>query len=135
MMSFNNNNNSLLSVPSFPKELVHSHVIPTATSRPPRPAQHQNNLFKYHFQAEPLPFSTPVPQEDTTLFVGDLSVYCTEKDLLELFCSFGTIEAVTIKRHGNKSSCYGFLRFKRRQDADRAKQQMNGYLVHGRKMR
>ena len=72
-----------------------------------------------------------------TLFLGDLSVYCTEKDIRKLFRPFGTIEAIRVKRgSSNKTNLsYGFLKFSTRESADQALRALNGVMFLGRALR
>lgn len=75
--------------------------------------------------------------EDTkTLFIGDLSVYCSEADVESLFGQFGPIEKITIKRGmtGSTNLSYGFIKFHRRESAETAIR-MNGFMFLGRAMR
>lgn len=75
--------------------------------------------------------------QHSTLFVGDLSVYCTERELCKLFCTYGSIEFVQIKRESGRQEhlSYGFVKFNARESAERALQELNGIDVYGRKLR
>ncbi len=72
-----------------------------------------------------------------TVFVGDLSIYCTEKDLYELFKSFGPIEEIRLKRSNSDrtSLSYGFVKFATVEQATTAISTMNGYMHLGRGLR
>jgi RNA recognition motif-containing protein len=75
--------------------------------------------------------------EDTrTLFIGDLSVYCTEQNIENLFLQFGQIEKITIKRgaSGSTNLSYGFIKFYQKESAEAAAC-MNGFVFLGRAMR
>jgi RNA recognition motif-containing protein len=78
-----------------------------------------------------------VAQSSSTLFVGDLSIFCQEKDLFELFQSFGSIEAIEIKRSEKNKPClaYGFIRYTYRESAEMANEKLNGLLYMGRFLR
>ncbi len=75
----------------------------------------------------------------TTLFLGDLSVICDEIKLYELFCRFGFIEYVQLKKSDRDPQRahlgFGFIKFVSRDSAERALQEMNGYFFLGRAMR
>eukprot|EP01040_Poterioochromonas_malhamensis_P001622 gene1622-1716_t len=73
----------------------------------------------------------------TTLFVGDLSIHCTEKDIFQLFQVFGAIESIQLKRKAaaNNRPTYGFIGFKLRESAEAALKYMNGHVIHGRAIR
>lgn len=73
----------------------------------------------------------------STLFLGDLSVHCTERDIRKLFRPMGTIEAIRIKRGTNAKTnlSYGFIKFSTRQAAEMAQTQLNGYMFLGRCIR
>eukprot|EP01038_Epipyxis_sp_PR26KG_P014234 gene14234-19099_t len=75
--------------------------------------------------------------DDRSLFIGDLSVFCTEDDLKNVFASFGPVEEVKIKRSKttNISLCYGFITFEYGDSALTALKEMNGALVCGRMLR
>ena len=75
--------------------------------------------------------------ESTTLFLGDLSVFCTEKDIRKLFRPFGTIEAIRVKRGSSSKTnlSYGFIKFSTRESAEMALDQLNGILFLGRALR
>lgn len=75
--------------------------------------------------------------DSTTLFLGDLSVYCTEKDIRRLFRPFGNIEAIRIKRGSTERANlnYGFIMFSSHEVAERAMQAVDGTLFLGRTLR
>ena len=73
--------------------------------------------------------------ESRTLYIGNLSLYCSEQELAQLFLPFGTIESVLIKKSTNGGVSYAFLKYQTRVSAEHALQQMNGVLVHGRQLR
>jgi RNA recognition motif-containing protein len=79
----------------------------------------------------------PVPEEAATLFLGDLSVFCTEKDIRKLFRPFGTIEAIRVKRGtSNKTNLsYGFIRFTYPDSAEQALKHLNGIMFLGRALK
>lgn len=73
----------------------------------------------------------------TTIFVGDLSVFCTEDDLTKLFRQYGNLKDVRIIRE-NKSHqplFYGFVEFFDHASAQQAMSVLNGHLFMGRSMR
>lgn len=74
---------------------------------------------------------------ERSLFLGDLSVYCTEQDLYEIFQSFGPIESIQLKRKStaNGRPSYGFIQYRFRESAEEALRVMNGRVVHGRAIR
>lgn len=72
----------------------------------------------------------------STLFLGDLSIYCTEKDIQEVFSSFGAIDCIQLKKGGDcLHLCYGFVKFLYRESADLALSTMNGKIFLGRPLR
>ncbi len=72
-----------------------------------------------------------------TLFVGDLSIYCTKEDIERAFSPFGTIKDIRIKKdeQTGKYLSYGFVEFEEVSAAVNALQNMNGYVLCGRPMR
>jgi RNA recognition motif-containing protein len=75
-------------------------------------------------------------QHSKGVFVGDLSSFCTEKDLYDLFARFGRVSAIEIKRgrHGD-SLLHGFVEYESEQAASTAIQAMNRFKYKGRRMR
>lgn len=76
----------------------------------------------------------------TTLFLGDLSVYCQEKEVFALFRNYGPIESIQIKRSDDSAVrkphlSYGFVKFQHRESAERALMGLNGKLLLGRALR
>lgn len=72
-----------------------------------------------------------------TLFVGDLSIFCSEEHLRLVFGQYGVIEEVKIIRCENthKNLCYGFVRLIEGQAAASAMNELNGKLLCGRPLR
>ncbi len=72
-----------------------------------------------------------------TIFVGDLSVYCTKDDLIQVFSTFGPIKDIRIKQdeETGKYLSYGFVEFEHVSSAVNVLRTMNGYVLCGRPMR
>jgi len=71
-------------------------------------------------------------QKNTNLFIGDLDPSVTSDQLREAFSAFGPIYAEeTFVKHRN----YGFVRFKHRKDAERAKREMDTKMLGNRPIR
>eukprot|EP01122_Echinamoeba_exundans_P004368 TRINITY_DN143_c0_g2_i3.p1 TRINITY_DN143_c0_g2~~TRINITY_DN143_c0_g2_i3.p1 ORF type:complete len:776 (-),score=85.06 TRINITY_DN143_c0_g2_i3:26-2044(-) len=88
-----------------------------------------------HPQSNPLypyPFVDP-----TNLFVFHLPIALDEKGLKKLFEQFGRVEGVRVARdkQSRKSKGYGFVKFRRMQDAIQAVMQMNGYTVENKHLK
>jgi RNA recognition motif-containing protein len=77
------------------------------------------------------------PGASSTLFLGDLSIHCSENDIRALFDRYGLIEAVVLKKGGRErpNLSYGFVKFERREDAERALADLNGVMLLGRTLR
>jgi RNA recognition motif-containing protein len=70
-----------------------------------------------------------------TLFVGDLSAFCTEAQLYETFRRFGDIESIKLMRNKkNKPMGYGFVTYVDLDSCHRALV-MDGNLFLGRPIR
>lgn len=71
-----------------------------------------------------------------SVFVGDLSFFCTEIELAMAFSPFGEISALEIKRgrYGD-SLMHGFVEYTTDIAAQNAIMEMNGKKFMGRKMR
>lgn len=72
-----------------------------------------------------------------TLFVGDLSIFCTEADLRELFETFGELSEVKIIRceETKKNLSYGFVKYEDTEAAVKAIDELNGFMLCGRPLR
>jgi nuclear cap-binding protein subunit 2 len=72
-----------------------------------------------------------------TLFLGDLSVYCTEKDIRQLFRPFGMIESIRLKKGSANSTRlgYGFIQYSTKESAEQALNHLSGIMFLGRVMR
>lgn len=70
-----------------------------------------------------------------TVFAGDLSYFCTEDDLAEVFSHYGSVQRAIIRRSKEGQSLnYGFVTFHRVDDLDRL-QELEGMLFLGRYLR
>lgn len=71
------------------------------------------------------------------LFLGDLSLFCTEDDLRNAFQPFGRVVEVRIKRskENKKNLSYGFVEYSSPVEAVRAMQVMDGKLLGGRALK
>ncbi len=77
--------------------------------------------------------ATIIPQE---LFVGDLSFFCQEKHLVELFGNFGPVLEIRIKRSNRgRTLMYGFVQMLHNDHALAAVAKLSGHIFMGRKMR
>jgi len=74
--------------------------------------------------------------DESSLFIGDLSRSVTEEMLRKEFEHLGDVE-VDIKRDKvtKNNLGYGFVKFRNRLDAERAKRKMNGFEIGGRAIR
>lgn len=79
---------------------------------------------------------TSEPAVTRSVFVGDLSFFCTEIDLATIFSPFGRIDCVEIKRgrYGD-SLMHGFVEYESEISAQIAIQEMHGKKFMGRTMR
>ncbi len=83
--------------------------------------------------------SLKAPLLTTTLFLGDLSVVCTEMNLRELFNKYGELERVQLKKSDRDPQRahlgFGFVKFSTRESAERALEELNGKFFLGRALR
>jgi hypothetical protein len=108
-----------------------------SAGNPPSFDAHLGNVasLEAHSQANPLypyPFVDP-----TNLFVFHLPITLDEKGLRRLFEQFGRVEGVRVARdkQTRKSKGYGFVKFRRMQDAIQAVMQMNGYTLENKHLK
>jgi RNA recognition motif-containing protein len=73
----------------------------------------------------------------STLFIGDLSIFCTIQDIEKVFSTFGPIVDIRIKRdeNTNKNLSYGFVKYVLVNSAEQALNNLNGFVLCGRPMR
>ena len=73
----------------------------------------------------------------TTLFLGDLAIFCEEHHIREVFAAFGDIIEVKVMRNTEtyQHMSYGFLTFLDPLSAKCAMTEMNGYILCGRPLR
>jgi hypothetical protein len=70
-----------------------------------------------------------------TIFVGDLSYFCTDQDLRRIFQPFGPVKSASVRRSANNESLhYGFVQMKA-EDATMAFHGMQGKKVMGRHLK
>jgi RNA recognition motif-containing protein len=71
------------------------------------------------------------------LFVGNLAYAVTDDQLRELFSQAGSCESasVVIDRDSGQSRGFGFVMMASAEEAERAKRQLDGTEVHGRRLR
>jgi RNA recognition motif-containing protein len=73
----------------------------------------------------------------TTIFVGNLSVFCTEKDLEQVFVRYGTILEIRMAKSEDKSKhlSYGFVKFASVASAQLATIELDGRILCGRPLK
>lgn len=89
-----------------------------------------------HYTAEQLS-KEEEERENCALFLGDLSIFCDEKDIEGAFSQFGEIIDIRIQRSKETSRAlsYGFIEFAESSAAEEALSSMNYYLLKGRPLR
>ena len=72
-----------------------------------------------------------------TLFIGDLSCFCQETDVLNAFHVFGEILEIRLMRSKEDGKClgYGFVTFADMHSAYTALEHMNHQVLVGRKLK
>lgn len=69
----------------------------------------------------------------TNVFVGDLSYFCTNVHLQELFSTVGPVTKALVKRTiEGETRHYGFVEMKHKSDSQKAIAQLNGVDFMGR---
>ena len=71
------------------------------------------------------------------LFLGDLSIFCDEKDIMSAFSPYGEILNVRIQRNREtaRALSYGFIEFSCETAAVTAMNEKNGFVLKGRPLR
>jgi hypothetical protein len=89
-----------------------------------------------NFSFDPYVDQMPSVEASRTLFVGDLSYFCGEEDLCNLFAQFGPILTVRVRRGvTGESLMHGFIALESAEAAQRAISQLDGIEYMGRNMR
>lgn len=71
-----------------------------------------------------------------SIFCGDLSFFCTDSDLSQLFQTIGPVKSSIVRRSRNNETLhYGFVHMQTYEDAVRAVQELNGHKFLGRRLR
>lgn len=98
---------------------------------------HMNNNFSRQGQGQQQQGQQHVPIHPHELFVGDLSFFCEESDLLELFSQFGVVEGCRIVRNQarHRSLMFGFVCLSTRESALAAVEAVNNQIFMGRPMK
>lgn len=88
-------------------------------------------MANFHLQ-----YSYSVLDTSKTLFVGDLSFFCTEEDLLSIFSGYGPILTVRVRRGVKGDSLmHGFVALASSEAANRAIRDLDGIEFMGRNLR
>ena len=73
-----------------------------------------------------------LPEACRSLFLGDLSCFCQEVDVFQVFSQFGSIEEIRLKRDGEGNGLgYGFVTFIEMKSAEAALE-ADGLIILGR---
>jgi RNA recognition motif-containing protein len=74
---------------------------------------------------------------ETKLYVGNLSFEVTDQELEQLFSQYGEVVSATVirDRDTDRSRGFGFVEFSQKEDAQKAKEEMNGKEFTGRALR
>lgn len=94
----------------------------------------QGNSVMGLSQSQP---GTPRVAKPNEVFVGNLSYFCTETDLYELFSQYVPVEDVRIVRNdsGRRSLMFGFIIFPSPFEAVEAVKILNNHLFMGRNLK
>lgn len=73
----------------------------------------------------------------SSLFIGDLSIFCSEAEIESAFSVYGDIVEIKIMRseETSRNLSYGFIKFVSSSSAKKAMSEMNGVLLCGRPLR
>ena len=79
----------------------------------------------------------PNPKQQRSLYLGDLSFFCQESDVLNAFQVFGEIQEVRLMRSKQDGKClgYGFITFMTVEQAHNALEAMDGKVFIGRQLK
>ena len=73
----------------------------------------------------------------SSLFIGDLAIFCSEREIEDAFSPYGEIQEIKIMRseETSRNLSYGFIKFSSAQAAKRAMTELNGVILCGRPLR
>lgn len=73
----------------------------------------------------------------SSLFIGDLAIFCSEREIEEAFSPYGEIQEIKIMRseETSRNLSYGFIKYSSAQAAKRAMTELNGVILCGRPLR
>ncbi len=73
----------------------------------------------------------------SSLFIGDLAIFCTENEIKQAFGVFGEIADIKIMRseETSRNLSYGFIKFTSATVAKKAMTELNGVILCGRPLR
>lgn len=73
----------------------------------------------------------------STVFVGNLSVFCSERDIQQVFEPYGNIVEIRMAKSedNNKHLSYGFVKFDNVASAQLAMGDLNGLILCGRPLK
>ncbi len=96
--------------------------------------------FRSHnnpFQGQHHPNSNHMMGPMNVLFVGNLSFFCEERDLQNLFGQYAPVQSIRIVRNDDKtrSLMYGFVAMASNQEAMEMVKLFNDHLFMGRRMK
>jgi len=71
------------------------------------------------------------------LYVGNLSFDVTDQELEQAFSEYGEIVSATVvvDRYTDRSKGFGFVEFAQEEDAQKARETMNGKTLNGREIK
>lgn len=99
--------------------------------------QHQHLASSDSEGERSLTVSSTTNKNHSVLFVGNLSFFCEEKHLYDLFSQYAHIEHVRILQNTNKtkSLMYGFVTVTAEDEAMELTHLLDGHLFMGRRLR
>ena len=112
--------------------------IPCNTTSSKRTNDDGKRKFRLNWANGATLHSTIVPTPEFSLFVGDLSPFATEADLLSLFqTKYNSVKTVRVMTDPitGASRCFGFVRFANESERRNALIGMNGVQFQGRQLR
>jgi RNA recognition motif-containing protein len=122
-------------------QFVQSNSMMMSSAMPPAPlpACHHNGYNNHHYAPNNAasPANAIKNYKPNELFVGNLSYFCEEKDLYQLFDQYAHVEDVRIIKNdsGTRSLMFGFVSLSTVHEAREMEKLLNNYLFMGRRIR
>lgn len=113
------------------------HPSPSSSMMPPSPPVMSMSPQQSHHLGMNSMSPSPTLDQPNVIFIGDLSFFCREQHLIELFSQFGRVVkcSIVLNDAHTKSLMYGFVTMSTHEEAATVAERFNNQLFMGRTMK